>query len=73
MKRQPVAVQNQKAQQIIQRADASLLDVIDHVINLGVVITGDVILGVAKVDLVYLGLSVVLCAVDRALPPKRKE
>ena len=53
------------AQQIIEHADASLLDIIDHVLNQGVVITGEVVLGVAKVDLIYLGLSVVLCAADR--------
>lgn len=56
------------AQQIIDTADASLLDIIDHVLNQGVVVTGEIILGVADVDLVYLGLSVVLCAADRIYP-----
>jgi len=59
-----------EAQQVIEGADASLLEVIDHVLNQGVVIVGDVVLGVADVDLLYLGLSVVLCAADRVLPPK---
>jgi hypothetical protein len=57
-----------EAQQIIERADASLLDIVDHVLNQGVVVTGDVILGVADVDLIYLGLSVILCAADRIAP-----
>ena len=60
----------QDAQQIIEQADSSLLEIIDHVLNQGVVITGDVILGLAGVDLIYLGLSVVLCAADRINPPQ---
>jgi hypothetical protein len=54
---------------LIEEADASLLDLVDHVLNKGVVVTGDVMLGLAGVDLVYLRLSAVLCAADRMLPP----
>jgi len=54
-------------------ADASLLDIVDHVLTKGVVVTGDVVLALADVDLVYLRLSVLLCAADRlALPKGRK-
>lgn len=49
-------------------AQASLLELVDHVLNRGVVVTGDVVLGLAGVDLVYLRLSAVLCAADRVLP-----
>ena len=52
---------------IIERADASLLEIIDHVLNKGVMIQGEVILAVAGVDLVYLRLNAVLCAADRLL------
>jgi hypothetical protein len=38
----------------------ALIDLIDRVIGGGVLITGDVVLGVAGVDLVYLGLRLVL-------------
>jgi Gas vesicle protein len=38
----------------------ALVDLIDRVIGGGVVINGDVVLGVAGVDLVYLGLRLVL-------------
>jgi hypothetical protein len=62
-----------EAQQIIDTADASLLDIIDHVLNQGVVITGDIVIGVADVDLIYLGLSVVLCSADRVQPRRAKE
>lgn len=56
------------AEAIIERADASLLEIIDHVLNKGVMIQGEVILGVAGVDLVYLRLNALLCAADKVLP-----
>ena len=49
--------------------DASLLDIVDHVLTKGVVLNGDLVLGVADIDLVYLRLSAVLCAADRVLGP----
>lgn len=55
------------ARDILEGADASLLDVIDNVLNKGVVVTGEIVLGVANVDLVYLRLSALLCAADRVL------
>jgi hypothetical protein len=60
------------AEEIIDRADASLLEIIDHVLNKGVMIQGEVILGVAGVDLVYLRLNALLCAADRVLPARAK-
>lgn len=52
---------------ILEGIDASLLDIVDHVLTKGIVLTGDLVLGVADVDLVYLRLSAVLCAADRVL------
>lgn len=43
----------------------SLLDVVDAVINRGVVLNGDLVLGVANVDLVYVKLSALLAAIDK--------
>jgi hypothetical protein len=40
--------------------EVALVDLIDRVIGGGVVIAGDVVIGVAGVDLVYLGLQLVL-------------
>jgi hypothetical protein len=56
----------------LERADATLLEMVDHVLTKGVVVTGDVMLGLADVDLVYLRLSVLLCAADRVRPPDRR-
>ena len=56
--------------------DASLLDILDHVLNKGVMATGDLTLGVAGIDLIYVRLSALLCAADRVLPahttPRRR-
>jgi hypothetical protein len=35
--------------------------------------TGDITLGVAGIDLIYLRLSTLLCAADRVLPPAPDE
>jgi hypothetical protein len=50
-----------------EETDASLLDLVDNVLNKGVVVSGDVVLGIAGVDLVYLRLSALLCAVEGLL------
>ena len=57
---------------IIDDSDASLLDVVDNLLNRGVVLSADVILSLANVDLVYLRLSALLCAADRLLPGGRR-
>jgi uncharacterized phosphosugar-binding protein len=54
----------------LEETGQSLLDVVDHVLNQGVVVTGDVVLGIASVDLIYLRVSALLCAADRVLPPR---
>jgi hypothetical protein len=56
--------------ELLEGADGSLLELVDHLLNQGVVLTGDVVLGLAGVDLVYLRLSAVLCASDRLLGKK---
>jgi hypothetical protein len=47
--------------------EASLLDILDHVLNAGVVIHGNLIISLAGVDLIYVGLSVVLTSIETAL------
>ena len=47
--------------------DVSVLDVLDHVLNAGVVIRGNLILSLAGVDLIYVGLDLLLTSVDTAL------
>jgi hypothetical protein len=44
--------------------DVTFLEVLDRVLNKGVVISGDVVISVADVDLIYLGLKVLLSSVE---------
>ena len=60
-----------KIAHIFEQPDASLVDVIDNLLNRGVVLNADVILALANVDLVYLRLSALLCAADRVIPRAR--
>jgi hypothetical protein len=54
--------------------EPSLLDILDHVLNAGIVVQGSVVISIAGVDLVYVGLSAVLTSVETALRtlPDRK-
>jgi len=56
------------ATDILGDDDASLLDIVDNVLNKGVVISGDITIALAQVDLIYARLSLLLCAADRVLP-----
>ena len=63
----------------LDQVDVSLLDVIDHVLNQGIVISGELTLGVADVDLIYVRLLALICSADRvagvpgkAIPGSRK-
>jgi hypothetical protein len=54
---------------VLAPPESTLLDVIDSLLNKGVMANGDVTLGVAGVDLIYLRLSSILCAADRIRLP----
>ena len=41
----------------------TLLELVDRVVNKGVVLSGDITLSVAGVDLIYVGLRVLLASV----------
>jgi hypothetical protein len=57
-------------EEVVEEADATLLDIIDNLLTKGVMVNGEVVLGVADVDLIYLRLSAILCAADRILAPR---
>jgi hypothetical protein len=44
--------------------ELSLLETLDHVLDRGLVIAGEVTIAVADIDLVYLGLNVLLGSVE---------
>jgi len=54
------------------REELTLVDLVDRVLNKGVVLTGDLTLTVAGVDLVYVGLRVLLASIP-TLEREREE
>jgi hypothetical protein len=56
------------ADYILDTKDATLLDLLDRLLDKGVMANGDLTLGVAGVDLIYVRLAALLCAADRVLP-----
>ena len=56
------------AEQVLEPPESTVLDLLDHLLNKGVMVNADVTLGVAGIDLIYLRLSSLLCAADRVLP-----
>jgi hypothetical protein len=65
-------VNDNAADEVLDANESTLLDVLDNLLNKGVMANGDVTLGVAGVDLIYLRLSALLCAADRVLPVKEE-
>jgi hypothetical protein len=54
------------SQVVCREKDVTLLDLLDRILNKGVILWGDVTISVADVDLIYLGLKVMLTSVETA-------
>lgn len=52
--------------QQLEESELSLLETLDHVLNRGLVIAGEITISVADIDLVFLGLNVLLSSVETA-------
>lgn len=50
----------------MEAREVTLVELLDRVIDHGVILSGDVTISVADVDLIYLGLRVMLASVERA-------
>jgi hypothetical protein len=50
----------------LEQSELSLLETLDHVLNRGLVIAGEITISVADVDLIFLGLNVMLTSVETA-------
>jgi hypothetical protein len=64
---------HEKTLELLDTDGISLVEMVDNLLNRGVVLTGEVFIGLAGVDLIYLQLSAVLCSSDRILRPERPE
>ena len=52
------------ADEVMKSKDVTLVELLDRILNKGVVITGDIVISVADVDLIYLGLKLLLSSVE---------
>jgi len=50
----------------LDESELSLLETLDHVLNRGLVIAGEITISVADIDLIFLGLNVLLSSVETA-------
>ena len=55
---------------LLDSPNESLLDLVDSLLDKGVVLDGEIVLGLADIDLVYVRLGVLLAAADRVFPPR---
>jgi|APCry1669188910_1035180.scaffolds.fasta_scaffold56195_2 hypothetical protein len=54
-----------------QENKASLCELLDRVLNTGVVAMGEIVISVAGIDLVYLNLNLLLTSVETAVVQSR--
>ncbi|HVR40145.1 MAG TPA: gas vesicle protein [Thermoanaerobaculia bacterium] len=52
--------------------EIALLEMLDHLLDRGVVIAGEAIISIGDVDLLYLGLNIVLANVDAVIRVSNK-
>ena len=57
---------------IFEESDVSLLETLDHVLNRGLVIAGEITISVADIDLIFVGLNVLVSSVETAREVVRK-
>ena len=50
----------------LEEHELSLLETLDHVLNRGLVIAGEITIAVADVDLIFVGLNVLVSSVEKA-------
>jgi hypothetical protein len=55
-----------------ENSELSLLETLDHVLNRGLVIAGEITIAVADIDLIFIGLNVMVSSVETAQEVLRK-
>jgi len=51
-------------ERLVAEREVTLLDLLDRILDKGAIISGDITISVANVDLIYLGLRLLLTSVD---------
>lgn len=49
---------------VTKSKNVTLLEILDRALDKGVVVSGDIVISVADVDLIYIGLKVLLSSVE---------
>lgn len=55
--------------EIFDADHVALVELVNRVVDKGVVLSGELTISVADVDLLYLGIRLLLCSADRVSPP----
>jgi gas vesicle structural protein len=58
--------------EMLENSELSLLETLDHVLNRGLVIAGEITISVADIDLIFVGLNVLVSSVEKAHEVLRK-
>ena len=58
--------------EMLEDSELSLLETLDHVLNRGLVIAGEITISVADIDLIFVGLNVLVSSVETANEVLRK-
>lgn len=58
---------------LISEPEPTLLDLVDSLLDKGVVVDGELVLGLADVDLIYVRLGALLCAAERLLETDERQ
>lgn len=58
---------------IDQSRDVTILEILDRVLNKGIVLSGDLVVSVADIDLVYVGVRLLLSSVETMEQMRNKE
>ena len=54
------------SQTVLREKKVALLDLLDRILDKGVILTGDITISVADVNLIYVGLKALLTSVETA-------
>lgn len=47
-----------------ENEEVTLLELLDRLLDKGIVITGDLVISIAKVDLIYVGLKLIISSIE---------
>ncbi len=49
---------------VLRSKEVNLLEILDRVLDKGVVVSGDIVISLADIDLIYVGLNVLVSSIE---------